>query len=261
MTENFEQALTVDHLVKDYNGEPAVADVSFAIEPGEFFGFLGPNGAGKTTTIGCITGLVTFTGGMIEVFGHNVVRDYRSARALVGLSPQDFNFDIFRTSWEVLTYNAGFFGVPAKEAKKRAEELLTRFALWEHRLKPVNQLSGGMKRRLTLARALIHRPRLLILDEPTAGVDLELRLSLWRDLKEIQAQGTTILLTTHYLEEAERLCERVAIINKGRLVVTEKTDELRRQHGDKKLEEIFLGLTAADGAGVPAPRVTPPEEL
>jgi len=254
-------ALTVDHLVKQYDGEPAVAGVSFDVQPGEFFGFLGPNGAGKTTTIGCISGLITFDAGRIEVFGHDVVGDYRAARKLVGLSPQDFNFDIFRTPWEILTYNAGFFGVPAKESKKRAEELLTRFALWEHRFKPVSQLSGGMKRRLTLARALIHHPRLLILDEPTAGVDLELRLSLWRDLKEIQAQGTTILLTTHYLEEAERLCERLAIINKGELVVVERTDELRRQHGDKRLEEIFLSLTAADGAGVPAPLATPPEEL
>src|SRR3989338_11421817 len=245
-------ALFVNHLVKSYHDSPAVADVSFSVASGEFFGFLGPNGAGKTTTIGCISGLVTFDAGRIEVFGHDVVGDYRAARKLVGLSPQDFNFDIFRTPWEILTYNAGFFGVPAKESKKRAEELLTRFALWEHRFKPVNQLSGGMKRRLTLARALIHRPRLLILDEPTAGVDLELRLSLWRDLKEIQAQGTTILLTTHYLEEAERLCERLAIINKGELVVVERTDELMRQHGDKKLEEIFLSLTS-DTASILVP--------
>ena len=260
MTENFEPALVVDHLVKKYNGEPAVADVSFSVAAGELFGFLGPNGAGKTTTIGCIAGLVTFTGGSISVFGNDVVRDYRAARGLIGLSPQDYNFDIFRNPWEILIYNAGFFGVPKQEAKQRAEELLRKFALWEHRAKPVNQLSGGMKRRLTLARALIHRPRLLILDEPTAGVDLELRLSLWRDLKDIQAQGTTILLTTHYLEEAERLCQRVAIINKGKLVVVANTSDLMRQHGDKKLEEIFLSLTS-DTASVLVPVVTPPAEI
>lgn len=254
-------ALLIDHLVKNYEGRPAVSDVSFAVQPGEIFGFLGPNGAGKTTTIGCIAGLVTFGGGRIAVFGHDVVREYRLARRLIGLSPQDYNFDIFRTPWEVLLYNAGFFGVSIKAAKERAEELLTKFALWEHRQKPVNQLSGGMKRRLTLARALVHRPKLLILDEPTAGVDLELRLSLWRDLQEIKNSGTTILLTTHYLEEAERLCGRVAIIHHGRLVVVEKTDELMRQHGDKTLEEIFLSLTSVDGARPAGVYVTPPEEL
>lgn len=258
MTESAGPALAVNHLVKNYRGQPAVADISFAIQPGEFFGFLGPNGAGKTTTIGCIAGLINFDNGQISVFGYDVVHDYRRARRQIGLSPQDFNFDIFRTPWEILVYNAGFFGMPQGQAKERAKELLHKFALWEHRAKPVNQLSGGMKRRLTLARALLHEPRLLILDEPTAGVDLELRLSLWRDLRDIQAQGTTIVLTTHYLEEAEQLCQRVAIMNKGKLLVVEKTDELKKQHGDKKLEDIFLSLTSDS---VAAPIVTPPVEI
>lgn len=239
-------ALVVKNLQKSYGETHAVKGISFEVEQGEFFAFLGPNGAGKTTTISCITGLSTITSGTIEVFGHNVDNDYRAARRMIGLAPQDYNFDIFRTPLEILTYNAGYFGIPAREAKPRVEELLKRFSLWEHRTKQIVQLSGGMKRRLTLARALIHKPKLLILDEPTAGVDIELRVSLWKDLKEIQSQGTTIMLTTHYLEEAEKLCERIAIIHHGELIVVEKTADLLKQHGDKKLEDIFLSLTATE---------------
>lgn len=239
-------ALKVSNLHKIYNGVEVVKGVSFDIKKGEFFGFLGPNGAGKTTTIGSITGLVTFTQGRIEAFGVDVVKDYRQARRLIGLSPQDFNIDFFRSPWEVLTYNAGYFGIESGEAKKRAQELLMRFGLWEHRDKAFNQLSGGMKRRLTLARALIHKPQLLILDEPTAGVDVELRISLWKELKDIQAQGVTILLTTHYLEEAERLCERIAIINKGRILLNETTDKILKDNTNKTLEDIFIDLTRAD---------------
>lgn len=236
-------ALSIKNLHKSYNDTEVVKGVSLAIEEGEFFGFLGPNGAGKTTTIGCATGLVTFSEGTIHVFGKDVVKDYRQARKLVGLSPQDFNIDFFRTPWEVLTYNAGYFGIAPVEAKKRAEELLMRFGLWGDRAKPFNQLSGGMKRRLTLARALVHKPKLVILDEPTAGVDVELRLSLWQELKNIQKEGVTILLTTHYLEEAERLCEKIAIIHKGKILLFEETGKLLKQHREKKLEEIFLDLT------------------
>lgn len=241
-----EVALTVNQLVKRYGETTAVDHISFTVQPGEFFGFLGPNGAGKTTTISCITGLATPTDGSITVFGHDVVKDYRAARRLVGLSPQDYNFEIFRTPWEIMRYNAGYFGIRPGPAKERSEELLRRFNLWEHRLKPTNQLSGGMKRRLTLARALLHKPKLLILDEPTAGVDLELRLSLWEELKRLQSEGTTIILTTHYLEEAERLCERIAIINLGKIVAMDTTEGLRQKHNDQKLEDIFLKLTSGD---------------
>jgi ABC-2 type transport system ATP-binding protein len=241
-----EPALKITNLVKKYGETTAVDDVSLTVAAGEFFAFLGPNGAGKTTTIGCVTGLTSITGGTIEVFGQDVVKDYRAARRLVGLAPQDYNFDIFRTPREILLYNAGYFGIAPKKARARADELLERFALTEHQTKPVNKLSGGMKRRLTLARALMHEPKLLILDEPTAGVDLELRLSLWKELQDIKTKGTTIILTTHYIEEAEKLCERVAIINLGKLVVVENTAELRRQHSDQKLEDIFLKLTKAE---------------
>ncbi len=239
-------ALSIKNLHKSYEGIEVVKGVSFDIKEGEFFGFLGPNGAGKTTTIGSITGLVTFDRGTISVFGKNVVTDYKEARKLVGLSPQDFTFDFFRSPWETLNFNAGFFGIASEEAKSRVKELLLRFGLWEHRFKSFNQLSGGMKRRLSLARALIHKPRLLILDEPTAGVDVELRISLWKELKNIQKEeGVTILLTTHYLEEAERLCERIAIIHKGEILLNEETKTLLEKHGTKKLEDIFIDLTKA----------------
>lgn len=234
-------ALKITNLQKIYGQKMAVNNINLEIQPGEFFGFLGPNGAGKTTTIGCVSGLVTPTAGEITVFGKNVVTEYREARSLVGLSPQEFNIDFFRHSWETLLNNAGYFGVSRGAAEKRAEELLRRFSLWEHRLKPFNQLSGGMKRRLILARALMHNPKLLILDEPTAGVDVELRLSLWKELKEIQKSGVTILLTTHYLEEAEKLCERIAIINQGQIVRLDET--VNYVNAGQTLEEVYLSLT------------------
>jgi len=239
-------ALEVKDLKKEYKGTPALAGISFDIKDGEFFGFLGPNGAGKTTTIGVATGLVTPDSGSIEIFGHNAVKDYRQSRALIGLAPQEFNVDIFRHSWETLINNAGFFGISRGEAKVRAEKLLRKFDLWEQRFKTFQKLSGGMKRRLMLARALIHEPKLLILDEPTAGVDVELRHFLWSELKTIQKQGTTILLTTHYLEEAEQLCERIAIINKGKILLIEETKALLERYGQKKLEEIYLSLIGGD---------------
>lgn len=236
-------ALSIKNLHKSYGEAEVVKGISLDIKEGEFFGFLGPNGAGKTTTIGSVTGLVTFDEGTIHVFGKDVQKEYKEARKLIGLSPQDFTIDIFRTPWETLTFNAGYFGIPRAQAKRRTEELLLRFGLWEHRSKSFNQLSGGMKRRVMLARALIHKPKLLILDEPTAGVDVELRLSLWQELKAIQKEGVTILLTTHYLEEAERLCERIAIIHKGKILLDEKTKILLERQGKKKLEEIFIDLT------------------
>jgi ABC-2 type transport system ATP-binding protein len=220
----------------------AVDDLSLDVAQGEFFGFLGPNGAGKTTTINAIVGLATFQSGSIEVFGHDVVSEFRETRSSIGLSPQEYNFDRFLTIEEILVFQAGYFGVPAREAKRRAAELLDRFELTDKRRATPLQLSGGMKRRLTLARALVHRPRLLILDEPTSGMDVELRLELWDFLRSINADGMTILMTSHYLEEVELLCQRVGIIDAGRLVALEDKTALMASHGSASLQDIFLSL-------------------
>ena len=220
----------------------AVDDLSFDVAPGEFFGFLGPNGAGKTTTINAIVGLATFQSGSIEVFGQDVVRRFREARSLVGLSPQDFNFDRYLTVEEVLLYQGGYYGMRLPEAKARAKELLDRFELSDKRRATSLELSGGMKRRLSLARALMHDPDLLILDEPTAGMDVELRLELWDFLRTINAGGKTIVMTSHYLEEVEMLCQRVGIINEGRLVALEDKAALMASHGSASLQDIFLSL-------------------
>jgi ABC-2 type transport system ATP-binding protein len=220
----------------------AVDDLTLDVPQGEFFGFLGPNGAGKTTTINAIVGLATIQGGSIEIFGHDVVREFRDARRLIGLSPQEYNFDRFLTIEEILVFQAGYYGVPAREAKLRTAELLERFELTDKRRATPLQLSGGMKRRLTLARALVHRPRLLILDEPTAGMDVELRIELWDFLRSINADGMTILMTSHYIEEVELLCQRVGIINEGRLVALEDKAALLASHGSASLQDIFLSL-------------------
>jgi ABC-2 type transport system ATP-binding protein len=203
---------------------------------------LGPNGAGKTTTINAIVGLATFQGGQISVFGHDVVADFRRSRQLVGLSPQDFNFDRYLSVEEILTYQGGYYGVPLSQAKQRARELLEQFELTDKRRNNYLELSGGMKRRLSLARALTHRPKLLILDEPTAGMDVELRLELWDFLKIINAGGMTIFMTSHYLEEVEMLCNRVGIVNHGRLVALEEKSKLIAHHGKDTLQEVFLEL-------------------
>ena len=220
----------------------AVDDLTLDVPQGEFFGFLGPNGAGKTTTINAIVGLATIQGGSIEIFGHDVVREFRDARRLIGLSPQEYNFDRFLTVEEILVFQAGYYGVPAREARARTAELLKRFELTDKRRATPLELSGGMKRRLTLARALVHRPRLLILDEPTAGMDVELRLELWDFLRSINADGMTILMTSHYLEEVEMLCQRVGIIDEGRLVALENKAALLASHGSASLQDIFLSL-------------------
>ena len=220
----------------------AVDDLTLDVPQGEFFGFLGPNGAGKTTTINAIVGLATIQGGSIEIFGHDVVREFREARRLIGLSPQEYNFDRFLTIEEILVFQAGYYGVPAREAKVRTAELLERFELTDKRRATPLQLSGGMKRRLTLARALVHRPRLLILDEPTAGMDVELRIELWDFLRSINEDGMTILMTSHYIEEVELLCQRVGIINEGRLVALEDKAALLASHGSASLQDIFLSL-------------------
>lgn len=220
----------------------AVDDLSFDVAPGEFFGFLGPNGAGKTTTINAVVGLATFQGGSIEVFGWDVVRQFRQARARIGLSPQEFNFDRYLTVEEILLYQGGYYGMRVAQAKVRANELLERFELTDKRRVVSMELSGGMKRRLSLARALMHEPELLILDEPTAGMDVELRLELWEFLRTINAGGMTIVMTSHYLEEVEMLCSRVGIINYGRLVALENKEALIADHGMESLQDVFLEL-------------------
>jgi len=233
-------ALKVDGLVKRYGDFTAVDGISFQVQEGEFFGLLGPNGAGKTTTINATVGLAKITSGSISLFGHDVERDWRTARRQVGLAPQEYNFDRYLNIRDVLIFQAGYYGIRGKAVQQRADMLLERFDLASKAKQPYIKLSGGMKRRLTLARALIHEPKLVILDEPTAGVDVELRLELWSLLRELNTNGTTIILTTHYLEEAEELCDRIGIIQSGKLIALETTQKLI---GDGSLQDIFLELT------------------
>jgi len=236
-------ALQITDLVKRYpTGTEALKGVSLEIGEGEFFGLLGPNGAGKSTLIHCTTGLAQPTAGDIRVFGHDAIDHYQEARVAVGLAPQELNIDHFLTVAETLDYHGGYFGMPKHDRRERAEELLHEFSLTEKRNDRTRTLSGGMKRRLVLARALMHRPRLLILDEPTAGVDVELRLELWHYVQRINAEGTTILLTTHYLEEAEQLCSRIAFINHGEVVATGSSADLAQTYGVRSLEDAYLAL-------------------
>jgi len=213
------QALVLDNLTKTYpNGFTALHGISLAVEEGDFFALLGPNGAGKSTAIGIITSLVNKSGGRVSVFGHDLDRDPNAVKSCIGLVPQEFNFNVFEPVVEIVVNQAGYYGIDRETAFERAEEYLKRLGLWEKRREMARNLSGGMKRRLMIARALVHRPRLLILDEPTAGVDIEIRRSMWAFLRDINRQGTTIILTTHYLEEAESLCRNVAIIDHGRII-------------------------------------------
>ena len=236
-------ALQVSDLVKRYpTGTEALRGVSLEIEAGEFFGLLGPNGAGKSTLIHCATGLAQPTSGSIRVFGHDAIDHYEQARLAVGLAPQEINLDWFLTVEETLDYHGGYFGMPRRERRERAAELLEIFSLQEKRAERTRALSGGMKRRLVLARALMHRPRLLILDEPTAGVDVELRLELWHYVQRINAAGTTVLLTTHYLEEADQLCDRIAFINQGDVVACGTSQSLAEEYGVTSLEDAYLSL-------------------
>ena len=236
-------ALQIENLVKRYpTGTEALKGVDLSISPGQFFGLLGPNGAGKSTLIHCTTGLAAPTSGAIRVFGNDAVSHYEQARLAVGLAPQDLNLDWFLTVEETLDYHGGYFGMSRRDRRDRCKELLEAFSLTDKREERTRTLSGGMKRRLILARALMHRPRLLILDEPTAGVDVELRLELWHYVQRINAEGTTILLTTHYLEEAEQLCDHVAFINGGEIVATGTSDELAERYGVSSLEDAYLEL-------------------
>ena len=211
-------ALLLQDLRKTYrNGFEALKGIDLEVAPGDFFALLGPNGAGKSTAIGIVSSLVTKTSGRVEVFGQDLDRNPEGVKSAIGLVPQEFNFNQWEPVAEIVVNQAGFYGIPRKLAWKCAEESLRQLELWDRRKDQATSLSGGMKRRLMIARALVHKPRLLILDEPTAGVDIEIRRSMWSFLTEINRQGTTIILTTHYLEEAESLCRNIAIINHGRI--------------------------------------------
>jgi len=211
-------ALDVQDLRKTYgNGVEALKGVSLSVEEGDFFALLGPNGAGKSTMIGIISSLVNATGGDVKVFGTSVMTERSKAMGFIGLVPQEINFNQFEKPLEIVVNQAGYYGIPRAQALERAEQYLKELQLWEKHDKPSRALSGGMKRRLMIARAMVNEPRLLILDEPTAGVDIEIRRSMWELIKRINEQGTTVILTTHYLEEAEELCRNIAIIDEGEI--------------------------------------------
>lgn len=232
-------AISVEGLTKRYGTVTALAGVDLDIPEGAFFGLLGPNGAGKTTLIHILTGLASPTSGTARILGHDVVRDYRRSRRKVGLAPQEFNFDRFFPIEDLLVYQAGYYGIPAVAARRRAVDLLERFGLGEKRREKVTRLSGGMKRRLLIAKAMMHDPPILILDEPTAGVDVELRRDLWAYWREQNAAGRTIVLTTHYLEEALALCRTLAVIDLGRIIASGPTDEVVQGAGGD-LANYFL---------------------
>ncbi|WP_421351841.1 ABC transporter ATP-binding protein [Aeromonas veronii] len=240
-------ALEISGLKKTYQGGvEALKGIDLTVRQGDFFALLGPNGAGKSTTIGVISSLVNKSAGKVKVFGYDIDSDLEQAKAQLGLVPQEFNFSQFEKVIQIVTHQAGFYGVPKAEAKIRAEKYLRQLDLWEKRDMPARTLSGGMKRRLMIARALMHEPKLLILDEPTAGVDIEIRRSMWTFLKDLNEQGVTIILTTHYLEEAEMLCRNIGIIDKGCLIENTSMKNLLGKLG----RETFL-LDLAPGSAVP----------
>jgi len=231
------QALSLRKLSKTYGtGVHALKGIDLDVGQGDFFALLGPNGAGKTTAIGIVSSLVTKTSGKVSVFGHDIDTDLEAAKACLGVVPQEINFNQFEKVSTILVNQAGFYGIPRRVAKQRVEHWLVKLQLWDKRDAISRTLSGGMKRRLMIARALIHEPRLLILDEPTAGVDIEVRRSMWEFLRQINEAGTTIILTTHYLEEAETLCRNIAIIDEGRIIENDRmATVLRKLHS-----EIFV---------------------
>jgi ABC-2 type transport system ATP-binding protein len=248
-------ALSIKGLTKAYgNGFQALKGVDLDVMPGDFFALLGPNGAGTSTIIGIISSLVRKTTGSVAVFGHDIDKDFPRAKKDVGVVPQEFNFNQFEKVFDIVVTQAGYYGLPRKVAEERAEKYLRRLDLWDQQDQRSRMRSGGMKRRWMIARALVHEPRLLILDEPTAGVDIELRRSLWDFLREINAQGTTIILTTHYLEEAESLCRRIAIIDQGSITQNTTTRELLAQL-DKEVfvidtQEVLTTCPQLDGYAV-----------
>ena len=233
-------ALVLKNLRKVYkNGVEALKGIDLVVREGDFFALLGPNGAGKTTAIGIITSLIRKSGGSASVFGYDIERDREAAKSCIGVVPQEINLNMFERNDNTLVNQAGYYGVPAVVAKERAEKYLRALHLWDRRFDVARTLSGGMKRRLMIARALVHEPRLLILDEPTAGVDIEIRRSMWEFMREINAKGTTIILTTHYLEEAESLCRNIAIIDEGRII---ENDSMKNVIGKLQLESFVLSL-------------------
>jgi ABC-2 type transport system ATP-binding protein len=240
-------ALRIEDLRKTYsNGFLALDGVSLEVGAGKFFGLLGPNGAGKTTLINSVVSLVRPDSGSVEVFGRDAYSEFREARRMIGVSPQEINLDRFLTVEETLIFHAGYYGVPKKKARERSEELLERFGLADRRDQRTNTLSGGMKRRVLFARALVHDPKVLFLDEPTAGVDVELRYKLWGYIRELNRGGMTILLTTHYLEEAEALCEEIALINGGNIVARGSSDDLKNDYQAKNVEEVYMKVIGHD---------------
>ena len=237
------EALVIENLKKVYgNGHVALKGIDLTVQEGDFFALLGPNGAGKSTTIGILSTLVNPSSGQVKVFGHDLATDPSAVKRCLGLVPQEFNFNQFETAFNILVTQAGYYGIARKTAVARAEALLKQLGLWDKRDTASRMLSGGMKRRLMIARALMHEPRLLILDEPTAGVDIELRRSMWEYLTELNQQGTTIILTTHYLEEAEQLCRNIAIIDQGEIV---QNTSMRKLLDQVRVETFILDLAQA----------------
>ena len=230
-------ALAIKNLTKRYKNDVlALNDISFNVNKGDFYALLGPNGAGKSTTIGIICSLINKTSGEVNIYGKNIDREFADAKKLIGLVPQEFNFNSFEPIAEIVANQAGYYGIAAKESKERAEHILNKLGLWKKKTDTPRELSGGMKRRLMIARALVHDPQLLILDEPTAGVDIEIRRSMWKLLQELNQDGCTIILTTHYLEEAEYLCKNVGIINQGKIII----DTSMRSLLDQLKKETFV---------------------
>ena len=230
-------ALEISHLSKRYGNKVlALDDISFQVKRGDFYALLGPNGAGKSTTIGIICSLINKSSGVVKIYGKNIDQEFAAAKKLIGLVPQEFNFNSFEPIAEIVANQAGYYGIPMQEARQRAEQVLNKLGLWEKKIDTPRELSGGMKRRLMIARALVHDPQLLILDEPTAGVDIEIRRSMWKLLQDLNDEGRTIILTTHYLEEAEYLCKNVGIINHGNIII----DTSMRLLLDQLKKETFI---------------------
>ncbi|TBR45068.1 ABC transporter ATP-binding protein [Marinomonas agarivorans] len=250
-------AIEISGLKKRYNnGFEALKEINLQVKKGDFFALLGPNGAGKSTTIGILCSLVNKTSGQVTIAGIDIDKDFAAAKQHLGVVPQEFNFNVFETPFNIVITQAGFYGIPREVAIPRAEKYLKQLGLWEKRDGPAMALSGGMKRRLMIARALIHEPEILILDEPTAGVDIELRRSMWEFIKELNDQGTTIILTTHYLEEAEQLCRNIAIINKGEIVENTSVKALLKTLNQETFILDVEGAAAGINVSIPDYQIT-----